>query len=128
MTTILIVEDHQDYRQAVCRFLRASKVKASFIEASNGEEAIELAKQRKPHIVLMDFNLGGINGLEAAECIKSKVPGCSIIIMTMFDIKEVQALSAKNIIKAFISKTDIWDQLVPSISKIMHSLSLKGSV
>ena len=122
MPTVLIVEDHKDYRQAVRRFLEASKVKADLLEASTGEEGVAIAKERKPDIVLMDFKLGGINGIEAASQIKSELPHCSIIILTMFDVKEVEALSDRNIVKAFISKADLCDKLVPSMNKILNSL------
>lgn len=122
MPTLLIVEDHRDYRQAVKTFLEASKIRVRMIEASCGEEGIMLARQKKPQIVLMDFNLGGINGVEAAVRIKSMLPACSIIMLSMFDIKEVEALSGPNLVKAFISKTDLWDKLVPSIQKALIPL------
>jgi len=122
MPTVLIVEDHQDYRQAVRRFLEASKVKARLIEACSGEEGVLLAKRQKPELVLMDFNLGGINGVQAATQIKSDMPSCSIIMLTMFDIKEVEFLSGRNLIKAFINKAELWDKLVPSMNRILNAI------
>ena len=121
MSTILIIEDHKDFRQAVRHFLEVSHIKAELLEASSGEEGVLLAKQCKPEIILMDFWLRGINGVEAATQIKACIPECSIILLTMFDLKDVQPLVNKELIKEFISKSDLCDKLVPSINKILST-------
>jgi len=125
MSTILIVEDHKDFRQAVRHFLEVSNVKSRLLEASSGEEGVLLAKRIKPQIILMDFWLRGINGMEAAAQIKASVPNCSIIVLTMFDIKDIEPLDSRNIIKSFISKSELCDKLIPSINKILDPVVLK---
>lgn len=120
MSTILIIEDHKDFRQAVRNYLEVSHVKANLLEASSGEEGVLMAKRHKPDIILIDFWLRGINGVEAATQIKANIPGCSIILLTMFDLKDVQPLVNKETINAFISKSDLFDKLVPSINKILN--------
>jgi len=124
ITNILIVEDHKDFRQAVRHFLEVSNVKAHLAEASSGEEGVLLAKRIKPEIILMDFWLRGINGVEAATQIKVFLPETSIILLTMFDLKDVQPLVNKEIIKEFISKSDLCERLVPTVNKILNA-SLK---
>ena len=120
MSNILIVEDHKDFRQAVKHFLVVSNVKAELLEASSGEEGVEIAKRIKPEIVLMDFWLRGINGVEAATQIKASVPECNIILLTMFDLKDVQPLVSRETIKEFISKSELFEKLLPSINKILN--------
>jgi DNA-binding NarL/FixJ family response regulator len=120
MATILIIEDHKDFRQAVCHFLEVSHIKANIVEASSGEEGVLMAQRIKPEIILMDFWLRGINGVEAATQIKASLPECSIILLTMFDLKDVQPLVSKEIIKEFISKSDLVEKLIPCVSKILH--------
>jgi NarL family two-component system response regulator LiaR len=122
MSTILIIEDHKDFRQAVRHYLEVSKVNAEIMEASSGEEGVLLAKRNKPEIILMDFWLRGITGIEAATQIKASVPECSIILLTMFDLKDVQPLVNKEIIKEFISKSELFDKLIPSINKILNTV------
>jgi len=123
MSTILIIEDHKDFRQAVRDYLVVSQVNADLLEASSGEEGVLMAKRHKPEIILMDFWLRGINGVEAAAQIKASVPETSIILLTMFDLKDVQPLVNKETIKEFISKSDLFEKLVPSINKILNSVS-----
>ena len=121
MHSILIIEDHKDFRQAVRHFLEVSNVKAELLEASSGEEGVVIAKRSKPEIVLMDFWLRGINGVEAANQIKASVPECSIILLTIFDLKDVQPLVNREVIKEFISKSELFEKLVPSINKILNA-------
>ncbi len=121
MPTILIIEDHKDFRQAVRHFMEVSNVKAELQEASSGEEGIVMAKRIKPEIILMDFWLRGINGIEAAGQIKASLPECSIILLTMFDLKDVQPLVNKEIIKEFISKSELFEKLIPSVNKILNA-------
>jgi DNA-binding NarL/FixJ family response regulator len=121
MATILIIEDHKDFRQAVSHFLEVSHVKANLVEASSGEEGVLMAQRIKPEIILMDFWLRGINGVEAATQIKASVPSCSIILLTMFDLKDVQPLVSKEIIKDFISKSDLVEKLIPCVNRILNA-------
>ena len=120
MPNILIIEDHKDFRQAVRHFLEVSNVKADLSEATSGEEGIVMAKQIRPEIILMDFWLKGLNGVETATQIKASVPESSIILLTMFDLKDVQPLVNKEVIKEFISKSDLFEKLVPCVNKILN--------
>jgi DNA-binding NarL/FixJ family response regulator len=121
MSNILIVEDHKDFREAVHQFLEVSQVKANIIEACSGEEGVLLAKRHKPEIILMDFWLRGINGVETATQIKAFVPNCSVILLTMFDLKDVEPLVNKEIIKEFISKSELFEKLLPCVNKILNN-------
>ncbi len=118
---ILIVEDHKDFRQAVRRFLELNKVKAQMMEACSGEEGVLIARRKNPKVVIMDFSLGGINGIEAAQQIKMHDPKCSIIMLTMFDPKEIVFVKRNRCIKAFIGKSELYDQLIPAIDKVLHN-------
>ena len=123
MGNILIIEDHKDFRAAVLHFLKISSIKANLLEASSGEEGVVIAKHFRPEIVLMDFWLKGINGVEAATQIKTSVPECSIILLTMFDLKDVQPLVHREVINAFISKSNVFEKLLPSINRVLKPVA-----
>jgi len=122
MSNILIVEDHKDFREAVLYFLKVSQVNANLLHASSGEDGVRLARQIKPKIVLMDFWLKGINGIQAATQIKASVPESSIILLTTFDLKDVQPLVHREIIKEYISKSELYDKLLPSINRVLKTV------
>lgn len=120
LPTILIVENHRDFREAVHHFLKVSELKANLREASSGEEAIALAKKTKPEVALVDFRLKGVSGLETAERIKADAPDCSIIILTMFDTRDVGPLGRRGLVKSVIHKNELYDKLIPAIRKAIH--------
>lgn len=79
---ILIVEDHTLTRFGLrTAFESLNKVKI-IMEAEDGETAIEMVKESKPDIVLMDLGLPGINGIEATKTIKNIDSSIKIIILT----------------------------------------------
>ncbi len=121
MPRILIVEDHRDFRQAVVHFLELSNVKAHMMQACSGEEGVLIARKVKPRVVIMDFCLGGINGIEAARQIKKQDPKCNIIMLTMFDAKEITLVKRNRVIKTFIGKSELFDQLIPVIDKALYN-------
>ena len=117
--SILIIEDHKEYREAVRHFLELHHIHAHLIEASTGEEGVLLARKKKPEIAVIDFMLGGIDGLEAARQIKKHLPKCGIIMLTMYEPKEIFCRDGHGTIRFFISKGDLYEQLVPAISRIL---------
>jgi DNA-binding NarL/FixJ family response regulator len=116
---ILIIEDHKDFRKALKHFLQAHQVRAEMIEASSGEEGVLLAKKNKMDIVVTDFALGGIDGLEAARQIKKSLPDCRIIMLTIYDPKEIFRRDTHRTISFFISKGDLHELLVPAINRVL---------
>ena len=84
MTRILIVDDNPQVRTAlrICLEMHGSWNVCS--EAENGQDGVELARQLKPDIVLLDYAMPNMNGLEAARLISASIPECGLILFTMF--------------------------------------------
>nr|WP_263323670.1 response regulator transcription factor [Neobacillus sp. Marseille-Q6967] len=82
---ILIVEDHPMFRDGLLRMLETAEDFEVVGEAATGEEAIQLADQLKPDIILMDINLPKISGIEATKQIVHKHPETGILVLTMYD-------------------------------------------
>jgi DNA-binding NarL/FixJ family response regulator len=82
---LLIVDDHPVFRDG----LSASLARLSDVEvvgvAATGEEAVQLAAERRPHVVLMDLNLPGISGVEAIRRIVAASPAPAVLAVTMVD-------------------------------------------
>lgn len=116
---LLIVEDHFEFRQAVRRFLELKRIGARMMEASSGEEGIVIAQKFRPKVIIMDFVLRGMNGLEAARKIKENNPKCHIIMLTMFDPKEIAQVQRDTAVKMFIDKENLYDQLIPALDKVL---------
>ena len=84
-TTILIADDHPLLREALRQTLSSRKDMEVVGEASDGEEAINLASQLKPDIVVMDIMMPNIDGIEASRQIKKVAPNTAILILTAYD-------------------------------------------
>ena len=77
---ILIVEDNFEVRQMIRRFVK--NIADEIVELDNGEDALETYIAHKPDWVLMDFQMGEVNGIQATKQIISKYPQAKIVIIT----------------------------------------------
>ncbi|MBL7065875.1 MAG: response regulator transcription factor [Anaerolineae bacterium] len=96
MIRVLLAEDHTIVRKGV-RALLADEPGIEVIgEAEDGREAVQMAQQLLPDVVLMDYSMPGLNGLEATRQIKRWVPEVKVLVLTMHADKEYvfQILSA----------------------------------
>jgi len=80
--TLLIIDDHELVREGIRRLLEDQAHITVLAEAASGEEAIKLASELKPEIILMDISMPGIGGLEATHRLLQINPKQKIIILT----------------------------------------------
>lgn len=93
---VLIADDHPLLRQGLRQVLELSGDVAVVGEAVNGRQCLELARQVRPDVVLMDVNMPEMNGLEVARAIKGEMPGVAVVILTVHDAEDylVEAVQA----------------------------------
>ncbi|RKD22096.1 DNA-binding response regulator [Ammoniphilus oxalaticus] len=83
--SIVIVDDHQLFREGIKRILEMEPTFEVIGIGSNGEEACQLAETLKPDVFLMDINMPIMNGVEATERIKAIAPDSKVIILSIHD-------------------------------------------
>jgi two-component system invasion response regulator UvrY len=83
MIKVTIVDDHELVRTGIIRILKDEPDLEVVAEASSGEEAIQLVKQYKPDVVLMDVNMPGIGGFEATRKLIQMYPDLKVIVVTI---------------------------------------------
>ena len=81
--SVLLVDDHSLVRRGFRRMLEDEPDIHVVGEASDGEEAVKLARSLKPHVVVMDCALPGINGLQATRKILQLAPGTLVLMLSM---------------------------------------------
>jgi two-component system invasion response regulator UvrY len=81
---VLLAEDGEQERQLLKQLLQGEGI-AVVGEASNGLEAVELARELEPDVVLMDLRMPGIGGLEAARMIVDSLSLTQVIVLTAYD-------------------------------------------
>jgi NarL family two-component system response regulator LiaR len=82
--TVLIVDDHEVVRQGVRAYLEAQDDFDVVGEAASGTEAIELALEQIPDVVLMDLVMSGMDGVEATRNVKDISPRSQIVVLTSY--------------------------------------------
>jgi DNA-binding NarL/FixJ family response regulator len=85
---VLIVDDQALFREGVRTILSVQDDIEVVGEASNGEEALRLAVQYQPDVVLMDLRMPVMDGVTATKRLKSSLPNCKTIVLTTFDDEE----------------------------------------
>jgi len=82
---VLIADDHPLFRDGLAALLRAAPDTELAGAAATGTEAVGLAGQVQPDVVLMDLRLPGLNGIEATRQIVADSPHTAVVVLTMFD-------------------------------------------
>lgn len=82
---ILIVEDHQVVRQGLVALVKTVPDMVVVAEASDGKQAVELFRQHRPDVTIMDLRLPTLGGVEATKAIRAEFPAARIIVLTTFD-------------------------------------------
>ncbi len=117
---ILVVDDHDIVRRGLKELLTAKPGWEVCGEAKTGREAVALAEQLKPEIVVMDVSMPDLNGLEAARRISKALPKTGILILTMHFsdqlVREVVEAGARG----YILKSDADRDLVSAVDSIAN--------
>ena len=129
MTRILIADDHDVVRSGVRSILEAQAGWEVVGEAANGKEAVDQALATRPDIVVLDYALPVMNGIEATRQIRARVPGAEVLIFTMHDtatlVREVLEAGAKG----FLLKSDARKFLIAAVESLAaHKPFFTGKV
>jgi PAS domain S-box-containing protein len=117
-TRILLVDDHSMVRRALAMSLRDAPDLEVVGEASDGLEAIGEMERLRPDVVLMDFAMPRLDGLEATRRIKACWPGVSIIGLSMYDEADRGEAMIEAGAGAYLSKTGDIDALLRTIRNL----------
>ena len=115
---ILLADDHPLVREGLRSCLIQQKNFEVVGEAADGEETIQLVKAHSPDIVLLDINMPGMNGLEAARILMKTAPKSRIIILTMHDNKEYVHRMVSTGVQGYVLKDCSPSELIAAIESV----------
>lgn len=120
---ILIVEDQVMMREGL-RALIGQEVDMEIVgEADNGTAAIELARELKPDVIIMDVAMTGMNGIEATRQIKAEMPDLKIVALSAYDNREYVMGMVKAGVSGYLLKDCAFEDLVRAIRTILQNKS-----
>lgn len=120
---ILIADDHSMVRQGFKQILELENDMVVVAQASNGEEAIDLAIKIKPDVILMDINMPGMNGMQAIKELKKLDKHLKIIVVTIHQDKAYLFETLKLGASGFIQKDADASVLIDAIRKVYRGES-----
>ncbi|MBC7335880.1 MAG: response regulator transcription factor, partial [Clostridia bacterium] len=83
--SILIAEDHAVVRESIHKLLEEEEDLVVVGEAANGEEALRLAAELRPDVVLMDVSMPKLNGIEATRRLRQICPETAVLVLSAYD-------------------------------------------
>lgn len=115
---VLIADDHPVFRHGIRATLEARGDNRVVGEATNGREAIDLAEQLQPDVVLMDIQMPEVNGIDATRRIVATSPHIRVLVLTMFE-DDVSVWSAMRAgARGYVLKDSAKDQIVRAIQAV----------
>jgi len=116
--TILLVDDHKLIRESWSFILNSDSRFQVIGETSNAEEAVEIAKEKRPKIVLMDINMTPVNGFEATKLVRKFSPGARIIGISMHSMPAYARRMLQMGAMGYVTKNSSKDELLTAITEV----------
>jgi DNA-binding NarL/FixJ family response regulator len=118
MPRVLIVDDHAFIRRGVQTILHPYPEWEFCGEAENGKDAIRLADELKPEIIIMDVSMPGLNGIEATRAIRKSHPEIKVVLLTLHESAELLRSAFRAGARGYLLKTDAEQELVKALSVV----------
>lgn len=116
--TILLVDDHKLIRESWSFILNSDPRFQVIAETSTGDEAVELAKNKRPKIVLMDVNMTPVNGFDATRLIRKYSPGSRVIGVSMHTMPAYARRMLQMGAMGYVTKNSSKDEMISAIVQV----------
>ncbi len=127
-TRVLIVDDHPLTRDALAALLAQHNFSVVG-EAADGEQAIEVARELQPDLILLDLTMPGIGGLGALPLLREAAPGCEVVMLTASVAEENLLAAIRAGAAGYLLKTEPPDRIVEFLHGAAEGeAALSGSI
>lgn len=123
---ILLVDDDSDFRWATGNVIKAAGYRV--IHAADGYEALRFLEKDIPHLVLLDYRMPGLTGLEVAEAMKQRIPAVPIVIITAYAEIDSAVKAMKMGVYDYITKPVDNNDLLYTIRRALEKVDLMDEV
>ena len=115
---ILVVDDYPVVRRAICSLLHSHSLDICG-EAENGLDAVQRVKELRPNLVLLDINMPGMNGIQAAFEIHQLSPATKIFFLSVHECSAAAMAAVRVLgVAGFIAKSEAGKELVPALRRL----------
>nr|WP_147554273.1 response regulator transcription factor [Bacillus testis] len=117
-TSIVIIDDHQLFREGVKRILDFEESFEVVAEGDDGSEAIDLVDRHRPDVVIMDINMPTTNGIEATKQLIQQFPNTKVIILSIHDDENYVTHALKTGASGYLLKEMDADALIEAVKVV----------
>ncbi|WP_100332379.1 response regulator [Bacillus xiapuensis] len=117
-TKIVIIDDHQLFREGVKRILEFEDSFEVVAEGDDGSEAVQLIEKHRPDVVLMDINMPEVNGVEATRGLVDRFPDTKVIILSIHDDENYVTHALKSGAMGYLLKEMDADALIEAVNVV----------
>ena len=125
--TLLIADDHPIFRKGLMDLLQHSFPKVKIIECHNGTEAIDGILKQKPDIAILDINMPEANGLDVCKGVIKEQSTTKIIILTMYQEKEMIKNAMLSGAMGYILKDNAVDEIMDCVNTVANGENYIGT-
>ena len=127
MIRVLIAEDHLLVRAGIRALLEKAGDIHVMGEASNGQEAVEMAEALKPDVLIMDIMMPRMNGIQAAENIREKRLSTHILLLSMYSDEGFVHQALQYGVKGYVLKSSVSDELIWAVRAVANGKTYLSS-
>jgi len=119
LTRVIIVDDHPLMRKGIKQLLSIDPSFEIIAEATNGIEAVSFAKKLQPELILLDYNMQGLSGLETLKVLRQNNCTAKVIILTVSDNKQDVIAMVNQGADGYLLKDSEPEMLLENIIKVL---------
>ena len=126
---ILIVDDHDAIRRGVRQIVETKAYYQVVGEAGDGRSALEMAKETRPDIAIIDYSIPELNGLDLSHALRRHNPRVEILLYTMHDREEIVIEILRAGVRGFVLKSDTEEHLLAALDALsIHRPYFSGAI
>lgn len=125
---VLVVDDHPMFRRGVRGLLDSLPDTEVAGEAASGEQAVRLAAEQRPDVVLMDLNLPGMSGVEASARVLAASPTSAVLVLTMVDDDDSVVAALRAGARGYVLKGAGQEELLAAVRAVASGAAVFGAV
>jgi DNA-binding NarL/FixJ family response regulator len=120
--TVLVADDHRQFRQALVALLELDGFEVVG-QAADGADAVALAKQVRPDVVVIDLKMPVLNGLDATRLVRDALPSTPVLVLTAFTGDELERAALAAGATAFVAKDANLEELRAALAAAVAALA-----
>jgi DNA-binding NarL/FixJ family response regulator len=120
--TVLVADDHRQFREALVALLELDGFEVVG-QAADGADAVALAKQMRPDVVVIDLKMPVLNGLDATRLVRDALPSTPVVVLTAFTGDELERAALAAGATAFVAKDANLEELRAALAAAAAALA-----